>query len=358
MGELDIIRINNLSSFKEIRRDWDRLYISDSNAHIYISWLWLYGLFSSAPTKWIVLGVQNVNTSLFVAFLPLKISFHGLFGINLIRQIEYAGKPNLTYSGFLCASDFESDAIYLLSSFIQSNLRWDSLNFSMVKDPRLRVLLEMFPSSKYFITTRKDYTTLSITLPNDYQSYLGTNISRETRWRIRRRTKFIQESERFKITHSIAKTIDKDIDATCKLWFNRWKQQGRVEWHKSVLYHYFENGLLRLSTIWDGNILVSALACIIDPEKKTYNLYITSYNPDYSKISPGIVLVADSIKEAIEQNYRFYDFTGGLDRYKLSFGPKRYEAINMLIKRKRLKTEVNFMIMKQVRRVFRKLFKK
>jgi len=355
MGDLDIIQINDLSSFWKIRRDWDYLYKSDSSSHIYISWFWLYGLFSSASFKWIVLGVKNVNTSSFVAFLPLKIDNQGLFGIKAIRQIGYSGLPNLTYSGLLSSSDFESKVIHLLSSFIQSNLRWDILNFSMIKDPRLSNLLGMFTGSKFNIKTHSDYTTLNITLPGDYDSFLKTNISRESRWRIRRKIRDIQEDERYRITYSTAETIDRDINALCKLWFNRWKKHDRMEWHRSVLNRYFEIGLLSLSTVWDGNILVSALACLIDPENKTYNLYITSYNPDYSKISPGIVLTAESIKQAIEQNYRFYDFTGGLDRYKLSFGPERNETTKVSIIRKRFKTIVTFMMVRFVKSVLKKL---
>jgi CelD/BcsL family acetyltransferase involved in cellulose biosynthesis len=105
--------------------------------------------------------------------------------------------------------------------------------------------------------------------------------------------------------------------------------------------------------IWDGDTPAASLACIVDPEKKIYNAYITSYNPDYSKIAPGIVLFSESIKQAIEQNYKFYDFTLGLDPYKLSFGPEQYEIKDLMIKKKRFKTAMTERILKLTKKIIR-----
>jgi len=351
MAELEIVEINTLFSFEEVRKEWDNVYISDPYSTIYISWFWLYGLFSSAQFKWIVLGVKEAGSSSYVAFLPLKIHKIGAFGIYPIRQLEYAGMQNLTYSGLLCLPGFETKAIEVLFSEIQVNLSWDRLSFNMIKDPRLGILLGKFSEPKYSSSKQSDFTTLCITLPNSYDSYLKEFISRESRWSVKRKTRNLLEDNEFEITCSNAKTINRDIDALCKLWFNRWKQKERMDWHKLVMHRYFEKGLLKLSIIWDGNVLVSAVACLLDPEKRTYNLYITSYNPKYHKLSPGIVLTAESIKQAIEHNYRFYDFTGGLDRYKLSFGPERYESIKVLITKKNLKTVLILTLMKQLKRI-------
>ena len=357
MEKLRVDRINNLTSFGEIKKDWEQLYKSDSNSHVYISWLWLYSWFSTTPYKWVVLGVKNEDTSTYVAFLPLTIYNRGSFGIYPIREIVYGGKPISIYSGFLCSPDFEFIAIRLLASYIQSNLRWDIFHFNATKDSRLDIFLDAFPNSKFLVEASKSLSSLCITLPDDYQTYLSHYVGRRTRKMIRVTTKYIKENERYKITYSTANTIDRDVNALCELWFSRWQKKREVEWHRNTLHHFFENNLLRLSIIWDGEIAVSAAAGLIDPENKTYNAYITSYNPDYSKISPGTVLVAVNIELAIEQDYKYYDFARGLDPYKQSFGPEEYQTKNVSIKRKRLKTVLTLMVMKQVKSVFKKLLK-
>ncbi len=357
MGKLRVDRINNPSSFKKIKKDWEQLYRSDPNSNVYISWLWMYGWFSATSDKWVVLGVKNVDTSAYVAFLPLTIFGRGYFGIYPIRRIAHAGRPISAYPGFLCSPDFEPEIIRVLAFYMQSGLRWDVFHLDWTKDPRLGTFLTSFPDAKFSIELSKGLTSLCITLPEDYQSYLKINIGNRTRRTIRHSTNVIQKNERYKIKYSTAETIDRDIEITCKLWFNRWHKEREMEWHRKILFYHFENDLLRLSMIWDGDIPVATLACLIDPVNKIYNAYIASYNPDYSKISPGIVLITKSIKQAIDENYKFYDLTLGMDPYKLSLGPKQYETENVSITRKRLKTAVTLMIMKQAGRVFRKLFK-
>jgi len=357
MEKLRVDRINNLTSFEGIKKDWEQLYKSDSNSHLYISWLWQYSWFSTSPYKWVVLGVKNEETSTYVAFLPLTIHNRGSFGIYPIRHIVFGGKPISIYSGFLCSPEFEFMAIRLLASYIQSNLRWDIFNFNATKDPRLGIFLDRFPNSKFLVEVSKNLSSLCITLPRDYQTYLSIYISKETRRNIRRKTRYIKENERYKITYSTANTIDRDVNALCELWFKRWQKKREVKWHRNTLHHFFENDLLRLSIIWDGEAAVSAAAGLIDNENKTFNAYITSYNPDYSNISPGFVLGIENIKLAIEQGYNYYDFATGLDSYKQSFGPKEYQTKNVSIKRKRLKTVLTLLMMKRVKSVFKKILK-
>jgi len=65
------------------------------------------------------------------------------------------------------------------------------------------------------------------------------------------------------------------------------------------------------------------------------------------------VLFAKSIEQAIAQQYKYYDFTLGLDRYKRSFGPDKYETKNFSIRRKSLKTFVTLILMKQIKKVLK-----
>jgi len=65
---------------------------------------------------------------------------------------------------------------------------------------------------------------------------------------------------------------------------------------------------------------------------------ITSHDPAYSKIAPGIVLFIDSIRNAIKEKYKVYDFTVGTDAYKQLFGPNISETRNISIKKRNVKT--------------------
>ncbi len=357
MEKLIVERIDALSKFKEIKNQWEQLYSSDPNSNVYISWLWKYSCFSFSSSKWTVLGVRNTDTSSYVAFLPLTFYNHESFGFYGIRQIVYGGKPVSVYSGFLCSPDFEFDAIRKLAFYIQSNLKWDLFHFNWIKDPRLEIFMHTFSHYRFVVRESKSLTSLIITLPENYQTYLYNYISKKTRHAIRVRTNYILENKNFILRYANRETIDKDIDALCTLWFNRWKHKNQMECYRYILRNFFENDFLKLSVIWDGDTPVSALACTIDPVNNFYNSIITSYNPVYSKIAPGFVLFAESIKQAIEQHFKCYDFTVGSDAYKRAFGPEQYETRNISVIRRNIKTFIILKMAKDAKRTIKKILK-
>ena len=293
-----------------------------------------------------VLALKNKQAQKYISFLPLALAKSAGNGINLTREIEFGGMPYSIYSGLLCLPDFERIAIPLLASFIQSELRWDLLQFRWMKDQRIHHFLKSFSQTKYIVKVYESLKSLRISFTVDSVDSFITNMGKSNRKILRRRTKNIKENKNFKITYSTSGTIERDIDALCELWFKRWKKQAEVQFHRYMLHHFFEYNLLRLSLIWDGKIPISAVACITDPDHKTYNAYITSYNPDYAELSPGFVLNAESIKEAIDHNYKYYDFTVGLDSYKLAFGPEKIKTESITIKKKNLKNRMKYLVKK------------
>ena len=53
----------------------------------------------------------------------------------------------------------------------------------------------------------------------------------------------------------------------------------------------------------------------------TVGLYNSGFRPDAAALSPGLVLLAHVIRDAIERGKRRFDFLRGEERYKYDFGP-------------------------------------
>jgi CelD/BcsL family acetyltransferase involved in cellulose biosynthesis len=53
----------------------------------------------------------------------------------------------------------------------------------------------------------------------------------------------------------------------------------------------------------------------------TVGLYNSGFHPDRAGLSPGVVLLAHVIRDAIERGRRRFDFLRGEERYKYEFGP-------------------------------------
>ena len=51
-------------------------------------------------------------------------------------------------------------------------------------------------------------------------------------------------------------------------------------------------------------------------------LYNSGFDPEYGYLSAGLLLTADLIKQAIEQNKKIFDFLRGNERYKYDLGGK------------------------------------
>ena len=49
-------------------------------------------------------------------------------------------------------------------------------------------------------------------------------------------------------------------------------------------------------------------------------LYNSGFDPGYREVSPGLVLLARCIEDAIRHGYREYDFLRGRERYKYDLG--------------------------------------
>jgi len=354
MEQFEIQLIRDLQAFKKIRNDWEEIYKKDVNANLYLSWLWLFCCFSFTKEKWLVIGLKNNADDSFVAFIALS-ERNRRFANIIFRNYFYPGNPISAYSGFLCKNDFEKKALPTFENYLTKTMKWDSIHLQWFRDVRAHNFISMFPNSKFIVKIQKGLDSLRIKLTGDYNEYLSELVRKKTRDKIRRETRQIINNKRFKILTSSPETIDRDINQLCKLWNDKWHKSSIMNRHRNILHEFYKNDILKLTMIWDGEIPVAGLACIIDHNKNTYNAYITGYNPEYSKLSPGTVIFAECIKKAIEEKYKFFDFTVGLDPYKLSFGSEKIETYNITITRKNFKTSIKTALKKQIKSIVKLL---
>ncbi len=62
-------------------------------------------------------------------------------------------------------------------------------------------------------------------------------------------------------------------------------------------------------------------------------VYNSGYDPEFSRWSPGWVLISYSIQYAIEGGIKNYDFLRGNESYKYRFGAKDFEVYRYTIKK-------------------------
>jgi CelD/BcsL family acetyltransferase involved in cellulose biosynthesis len=65
-------------------------------------------------------------------------------------------------------------------------------------------------------------------------------------------------------------------------------------------------------------------------ERKFY-LYNSAYEPDAARLSPGLVLVSELVKESIDNGLELFDFLRGPERYKFQLGAQAVPLHNVRI---------------------------
>jgi CelD/BcsL family acetyltransferase involved in cellulose biosynthesis len=62
-------------------------------------------------------------------------------------------------------------------------------------------------------------------------------------------------------------------------------------------------------------------------------LYNSGFDPDARAMSPGVVLIARTIEDAITRGFRRYDFLRGEEPYKYGFGAVAAEVLRVTLER-------------------------
>ncbi|MCJ8282306.1 MAG: GNAT family N-acetyltransferase [Rivularia sp. ALOHA_DT_140] len=100
----------------------------------------------------------------------------------------------------------------------------------------------------------------------------------------------------------------------------KWGQQPEsvLNTYRHVFRSCAKSNSLWIDILWDKITPVAATGMYIDNNKKVVYGQMTGFNPEYSKLSPGRVMMALSIKKSIENKFKNYDLLRGDLDYKFS----------------------------------------
>jgi CelD/BcsL family acetyltransferase involved in cellulose biosynthesis len=90
-------------------------------------------------------------------------------------------------------------------------------------------------------------------------------------------------------------------------------------------------GLAALWMLWLEERPAAALFCL--EHAGTVGLYNSGFDPEARAMSPGVVLIARTIEDAIVRGFRHYDFLRGEEPYKYGFGAVPTEVQRVTVER-------------------------
>jgi CelD/BcsL family acetyltransferase involved in cellulose biosynthesis len=328
--------IESIADLDAARADWDRVYVSDPQAQYFLSWTWLQAYVRNRK-RWFILALREKQPgSPYVAFFPLRLRTvqdqkTGIF----TDDIFMAGNHAADYTGLISEPGYEAHAIRGFALFLKSQ-NWTNLhldNFSGSIERRNALLAELGgPDVSFRKVPRLDEAGIDQTicpvakLPTSWDAYLERNLSSQTRQKLRRFLRQVENDDSYRITVATADTIDRDVDILFRLWRAKWgslkgdRTEKIIATSRAILLDAFRSGNLMVPILWHGERPLGALANFLDHQKNSILFYIAGRDEDWKTPSPGLVLHGYSIRRAIEEGFISYDFLRGNEPYKYAFG--------------------------------------
>jgi len=169
---------------------------------------------------------------------------------------------------------------------------------------------------------------------DDYLMQLPSKLRHEIR---RKANKLEAEAGPFRIETATAQTLLPFLDRFVEL--HRMSEGPKGVFMVPGMEIFFrrlgealcERGVFRLSFIRVRDELAAGTIGFVF--KGTYSLYNSAFDREWQQLAPGMVLVAENIREAIDEGCETFDFLKGDYAYKYRFGARKRSVRRLVVSR-------------------------
>ncbi len=333
---LDVI--DSFAAFEQLEAEWNAVYAADPEAQYFLSWGWLRQLFADEAHNWCVLAVKRrQGASGYVAFFPLRrrVRF-SKSAQRFYTEIQMAGSISWAdYTGFICHPDHEA-AIGEFGAWLKA-AGWRQLTLKNFRasQPRLDALMSALEDTDFQRDDRERIGEVDkidlllcpyVELADDFDAFLTEKLSSNSRQKVRRFLRKIDQSDELKFTEARPETVERDIEIIVNFWRKKWAERKGAELdelaskYRSILLQAWADNALFLPMLWRGSQPLGGLGSFIDKQKKALMFFVAGRDESCNEPPPGLVLHAHSIRWAIANGLRTYDLLRGDEPYKYSFG--------------------------------------
>lgn len=333
--------VDTLEGFIALEEEWNKLYLQDQEATIFISWDWMI--------TWWDTYHHSINSQLFILCVYEKDQLIGLAPFHIVasfpksliqgKTINFIGngekfkdKIVSQYSDFLVNSEKKLEVVDSISTFLISNKnKWDFADFEfLLKDS---LISKCFTDSLFNVQTHlKQYgRRFYISEMNNFDGFLDQMGNRWSKMFQKKHRKLLNQGDVEISSPNTIEAIQKEFTQLAKMHEARW--EGRTDFNifKSSLFNDFHMNIMTrlipkdkvfIKTLsLDGKPL-SSYYCFKD--KSQIHYYQSGFfSESANKYSPLFLLVCKEIGIAIQDNCLF-DFM--FDEDELSYKKEQYAA--------------------------------
>jgi len=322
--------------FRDLAADWNSVLLESGHGTPFMSWEW-------ASTWWDHFGSGRLHVVVLrrngqVAGLAPLYRSAGPLGMPALRQI---GSGQSDYLDFLLRPQTDDAGYGKLLGAVMDSAGSDLILLEQVPPDRLAVLRDQGRSSGSYLQVKERGHCYIAELPlrwDDFLAGLGSN----DRYNIGRRSRTLEKSHGvvFRRYDRSGDNLDRKMEIFFDLMIHRLSMRGRVlaaeektsrSFHKNIAQRFAARGWLNLGTLEKEDQIIAGLLCF--EYDGTLFYYHSGFDPDWSKFSVGMVLLARCIEDGIGRGIRRFDFMRGRAAYKMKWKVKEIPFYRVAIAR-------------------------
>lgn len=311
------------------KQSWERLHSTMPSASPFLSWPWQQGLATTLADRSLRLITAHQDNEL-VAGLPLELNAQGF-----LDSVGYAICDYL--DPLVQDSDAWSAILTLLQNGWGRNVRGLTLHNVRAASPCRPLLEQLAPKFGFQCRERTAGVTMAVELPQQWETYLGRldpHERKEIGRKIRRAE--TQTDMRFHVVEGEqfeARWLSTALDLI------EAAHADKAAWLRTNLRPILErigpeligSGRMRLRMLLLDDCPAAGLIEL--PSERGPLIYNAGYDPHLRQWSPGVVLMASSIRDAIEHNGSVFDLLRGDEPYKRRLGAVAEPLYQVILQR-------------------------
>ncbi len=341
--------------FEGIKESWNKLLKESASDTIFLTWEWQFSWWAAFGGGLYIIAVYE-NEEL-VAILP----FTRAYRLNYY-QLRLIGDPHSDYLDFIIRRSYETQILrFFFEDFIDQNPEIGTIRLASVNErsPNFDYFQNSLPTTGFQIEKTEKICPY-ISLPESWQDYFQS-LSASTRYALKRKQRKLEKE--FAVKFGVAEDINEVqrrmphfIAQHQKVWNLRgasgaFKSKQFREFHLTVSELLFKRGQLQLFYLEVNDTPISSY--YVFRYDRTFLYYLSGFEPEFSKYSPSVVLLAWAVKDAIDNGMREFDLLRGEGAYKFKWTKRNRVNITFLIKRDILRVNLYYWCINAVRNAFR-----
>lgn len=261
-----------------------------------------------------------------VGILPLYIEAVSIVStVRLLRFVGTGGDTSPDDLGPILAKGWEAEAARALADAVLQMSGWDVLQLADMQ-PDNAFVAEMrsrAAGARLSLRAGRSERITYLDLPKSFDGWLQS-LNGDRRYRVRtiRKKANAAHQVRFFVWDD-PRTLDQGIETLVRLHKKRWAETGEsrsfgssayIDFHTAVIKACFAHDRLRLYCLeFSGSIV--AVFYFYRFRGRVY-LMQSGFDPEYSRLKPGQVLLGYIVEHAIGEGHEQLDFLRGDHRYK------------------------------------------